>query len=79
MLILASAPWCANCKPAKLALEAAGVEFEEFNVDGDDAEAQMPEGLRGIPSLILDGKIVATGAGGVLNYAADAKRIRESK
>ena len=36
-LVLASASWCPSCGPAKLALTAAGVDYDVLDVDGEDA------------------------------------------
>ena len=69
--ILATGSLCANCGPAKNILRKAGVEFEEFNVESEDAEAQLPAGIRGVPTLIKDGEIVAVGVMGVKNYVSD--------
>lgn len=72
-IILASAVWCSNCKPAKMALDTANIDYDVFDVDSEDAEANMPEGLRGIPALILEGKVVAQGQLGIVNWINDNK------
>ena len=63
--VLASATWCRNCGPVKLMMNQMGINFQVLDVDSEDDEAQLPEGLRGIPALIEDGKVVATGQDGI--------------
>jgi glutaredoxin len=67
-IILASAPWCGNCDPAKLLLTQAGIEFEEFDISSDDDEAQIMSQVKQIPALLVDGEIVATGSIGIKEW-----------
>lgn len=72
-LVLASASWCSNCGPAKTALLQAGVEFDVFDVDGEDAEAQKPKGLRSIPALIQNNEVIAVGTMGINKWIQENK------
>ena len=73
-LLLATGAGCGNCGPAKLALAAADIEFDILDVYGDDAEAQMPEGLRGIPALIQSNEILAVGLGPITQWIDKSKK-----
>jgi len=72
-IILASAPWCGNCGPAKLLLKQAGIEFEEFDISSDDDEAQVMSQVKQIPALLVDGNVVATGSIGIKEWIKEQK------
>lgn len=61
-VIVFSTPDCANCKPLKASLTAAGVEFEEVNCHQPEAFGLMREyGVRSVPTTIVsDGEAVIT-------------------
>lgn len=49
---LATAQWCAPCKQLKQWMESSGITDVEFV----DIEKTPIEGVRGIPTLIVDGE-----------------------
>lgn len=67
-LFLASADWCTNCGPVKTLLIQSGIDFEVLDVDSEDSEAQIPEGLRGIPALIKNNKVIAVGVDNIKEW-----------
>jgi|26BtaG_2_1085354.scaffolds.fasta_scaffold08221_4 glutaredoxin len=72
-IILASAPWCGNCGPAKLLLTQAGIEFEEFDISSDDDEAQIMGQVKNLPTLLVNGEIVAVGGQEIKEWIAEQK------
>lgn len=53
-VIVFSTPDCANCKPLKASLAAAGVVFEEVNCHQPEAFALMREyGIRSVPTTAV--------------------------
>ena len=61
-VIVFSTPDCANCKPLKASLTAAGVEFEEVNCHQPEAFSLMREyGIRSVPTtVVLDSEKLVT-------------------
>jgi glutaredoxin len=62
-LTMYSAPWCPDCRRAKLFLKERGVEFREVNIEEDpSAEAiviKANDGKRKIPTLEIGGRYFA--------------------
>lgn len=60
--LLFSAAWCANCKPAKKALDAISIPYQWVDID-DPEKMQLTAfyGIRGIPTMLVleDGKEIA--------------------
>lgn len=53
-VIVFSTPDCANCKPLKASLAAAGVAFEEVNCHQPEAFSLMREyGVRSVPTTVI--------------------------
>lgn len=64
-IVVATAPWCANCKTLKSQLEARKLEFEEVDVDKDMDFARKIK-ARSLPTtVILDsgGNVIKTFTG----------------
>lgn len=61
-VIVFSTPDCANCKPLKASLTAAGVEFEEVNCHESASFIMMRMyGVRSVPTTIVsNGEVVYT-------------------
>lgn len=53
-MVLFSASWCSNCQPVKAIIEGKGIECSVVDIDVDH-EAAVNAGVRGIPSLLVDG------------------------
>jgi glutaredoxin len=53
-MILYSASWCNPCKDAKQIIHDKGLEVEIVDVDSVDAD--VPRGLRGVPTLVTESK-----------------------
>lgn len=51
-VVVASAPWCQNCKLLKKSLVSAGVEFEEVNIDKMMDFARNNQ-IRSLPTTLL--------------------------
>jgi mycoredoxin len=49
--------WCPDCTVAKSVLKKRGLEFEEINIEQDDAAAQyvmsVNGGKRSVPTLVM--------------------------
>jgi glutaredoxin len=62
-LTMYSAPWCPDCRRAKLFLKERGVEFREINIEEDPAAEQIVikanAGRRKIPTLEIGGRYFA--------------------
>lgn len=59
--VLYSAEWCPNCGPMKMWLETQEVQFDVIDIDNPPEDIETPLELRALPSLCLDGKVVAVG------------------
>ena len=59
-IVMYCAPWCGDCRRAKLFLQERNVAFREVNVDEDpDAEdlvMAVNDGRRKIPTFVVDGR-----------------------
>jgi mycoredoxin len=55
-----SAPWCGDCRRAKLFLRERGIAFREVNVeeepDAEDLVMRVNDGRRKIPTFAVDGR-----------------------
>jgi glutaredoxin 3 len=54
--------WCGWCLDAKEYLKANGIAFEEVNVGRDEAanaEMQKLSGQHYVPTIVVDGKVLA--------------------
>jgi glutaredoxin len=51
-MILYSASWCNPCKDAKQVIYDKNLEVEIVDVDAVDAD--LPRGLRGVPTLVTE-------------------------
>ena len=62
-LTMYSAPWCPDCKRAKLFLKERGVEFHEVNIEEDSSAEEIVikanDGKRKIPTLEIGGRYFA--------------------
>lgn len=61
MIIVYSADWCAYCVAVKDYFTTTGVEFEERNIEKDEAfmkEAVDKSGQMGIPVIDINGEII---------------------
>ena len=56
-MILVTASWCRPCQDLKQWLELTGNGEGLIMVDADDLSTGLPEGVRTIPSLIVDGSL----------------------
>jgi glutaredoxin-like YruB-family protein len=55
-------PWCGWCAEAKEYLSRHGIEFEELDVSRDPAaneEMQRLSGQRYVPTIVVDGRVLA--------------------
>ena len=62
-IILYTAPWCSDCRRAKLFLSERGVPYREVNID-EDVEAEelvlrVNAGRRKVPTIQVDGRYFA--------------------
>lgn len=59
-LVVFSGDGCSSCVSLKEKLNNKGLEYTEFDIWKDDEALSflMTKGLRGIPQLFLDGKLV---------------------
>lgn len=55
MVTMYSTTWCGYCRRLKIQLDAAGVAYEEVNIERDPAAAAFVEGVNGgnqtVPTL----------------------------
>jgi glutaredoxin len=62
-LTMYSAPWCPDCRRAKLFLKERGVEFHEVNIEEDSSAEEIVlkanDGKRKIPTLEIGGRYFA--------------------
>jgi glutaredoxin len=62
-LTMYSAPWCPDCRRAKLFLKERGVEFHEVNIEEDTAAEEIVikvnKGRRKIPTMEIGGRYFA--------------------
>ena len=63
MLTVYSKTVCPYCQQAKSYLKAAGVEFEEINIDNDSAAREfiVSAGHRTVPQIYKDGTLFVEG------------------
>jgi len=63
VLTVYGAPWCPDCRRAKLFLKERGVEFREVNIEEDPAAEELVikanNGRRKIPTLEIGGRYFA--------------------
>lgn len=55
-----STSWCGDCFRAKSFLQGKGIEYEEINIENDEAAAQLVmshnDGKRRVPTFDIDGE-----------------------
>lgn len=63
MLIVYSKTVCPYCVNAKNLLKSRGIEFQEINIEEDDAAKEFlkNEGHRTVPQIYRDGKVFVEG------------------
>ena len=63
--ILFGASWCSMCKPVKVKMDKAQIDYEYVDVDENEAVAIQYK-VRSLPTLIKDGEVIV-GQGNILN------------
>ena len=63
-LTMYSTNWCGYCRRLKLQLDEAGIEYDEINIERDEAAAAFVEGVNGgnqtVPTVVFPDGSTAT-------------------
>lgn len=59
--VLYSASWCSNCGPMEMWLDTQDIKYSVIDIDEVPEGFETPIELRALPSLGLNGKVVAVG------------------
>ena len=62
-IVMYTTSWCPDCRAAKKFLEARGLPYEEVDIDTNADAAgivmALNDGMRKVPTLDIEGKIVS--------------------
>jgi mycoredoxin len=62
-ILLYTTSWCRDCRAATKFLDARGIAYEEIDIEKDPGAAEivmkLNDGLRKVPTLDIEGKIVS--------------------
>jgi mycoredoxin len=62
-ILMYTTAWCSDCRKAKRFLEARGIPYEEIDIELSPEAAEvvmrLNEGMRKVPTLDIEGKIVS--------------------